>query len=146
MEEAVDAVEVDEGTEVGDVLDDADDFVANLDAGEEGLTLLGAFGLDDLAAAEDDVLTVVVDLDDLEVVGVADELLEVFRRDDVDLGGGKEGFHADVDGKTAFDDGFDLALDEAFALENGDDLFPVLTGGGLLLGEDDHAFVIFETF
>ncbi len=65
---------------------------------------------------EDDVLTVVVDLDDLEVVGVAHELLEILRRNDVDLGGGQERFHADVDGETAFDHGLDLALDETFAL------------------------------
>ena len=59
--------------------------VADLDGFEEVLALLAALLLDELAAAEDDVLAVVVDLDDLEVVGVADELLEIFRGDDVDL-------------------------------------------------------------
>ncbi len=38
----------------------------------------------------------------------------------------------------------DLALDEAVALENFDDLFPVLLVGGFFLGEDDHALVVFE--
>ena len=66
--------------------------------------------LDDLAAAEDDVFAVVVDLDDLEVVGVAHELLEILGRNDVDLRTGEECFDADIDGEAAFDDGFDLAL------------------------------------
>ena len=117
---------------------------ADLDAIEEFLALLGAFLLDELAAGEDDVLAVVVDLDDLEVVGVAHELLEIFRGNDVDLGSGKEGFDADIDGKTAFDDGFDLALDEAIAMEDLDDLVPVLFVGGFLLRELDHALVVLE--
>ncbi len=40
MQEAVDAVEVDEGAEVGDVLDRVGNLVADLHAAEEGLTLL----------------------------------------------------------------------------------------------------------
>ena len=48
--------------------------------------------------------------------------------------------------ETALDHRANLAADEAFSLENLDDFFPVLTLGGLLLGENDHAFVVFETF
>ena len=129
VEEAVHAVEVDERAEIGEVLDGALDGVADLDAIEEFLALLGALLLDEFAAGEDDVFAVVVDLDDLEVVGVADELLEILRGNDVDLGGGKEGLDADIDGEAAFDDGFDLALDEAVALEDFDDLVPVLSCG-----------------
>ncbi len=39
---------------------------------EELLALLGAFLLDEFAAGQDDVLPLLVDLDDLEIVGVAD--------------------------------------------------------------------------
>ncbi len=87
---------------------------------------------------------VVVDFDDLEVVGVAHELLEIFRGDDVDLRSGQERLDADVDGEARFDDGFDFAFDEAIALEDLDDLFPVLAVGGFFLGEDDRALVVFE--
>ncbi len=146
VEQAVHAIEVDERAEIGEVLDGAVDGAADLDAIEEFLALLGALLLDEFAAGEDDVFAVVVDLDDLEVVGVADELLEVLRGDDVDLGGREEGFDADIDGEAAFDDGFDLALDEAVALEDLDDLVPVLLVGGFFLGELDHALVVFEAF
>ncbi len=40
----------------------------------------------------------------------------------------------------------DLAADETAVLEDFDDLFPVLFVGGLFLGEDDHALVVFEFF
>ena len=85
VEQAVDAVEVDERAEIGDVLDGALADVARGHFGEELLAAFGAFLLDEFAAGEDDVLALLVDLDDLEFVGVADELREVLGRDDVDL-------------------------------------------------------------
>ncbi len=115
-----------------------------LDAFQEFLALLAALLLDEFAPAEDHVLAVVVDLDDLEIVGVADELLQIFRRDDVDLRGGQKRLDADVDHEAAFDDGLHLAFDQAVALEDVDDLVPVLAVGGLFLREDDHALVVFE--
>ena len=144
VEQAVHAVEVDERAEIGDVLDRALDRAALFDAAEELRRFSARSGFDEFAAGEDDVLAVVVDLDDLEVVGVADELLEILRGDDVDLGAGEERLDADVDAEAAFDDGLDLAVDEAAVVENLDDLFPVLFLGGLFLGEDDHALVVFE--
>ena len=145
VQQAVHAVEVDERAEIGEVLDRALDHVADLDAFQELLAFLRALLLDDFAAAEDDVFPVVVDFDDLEIVGVADELLEILRRDDVDLRAGQKRLDADVDDEAAFDDGLHLALDQAVALEDRDDLVPVLPVGGLLLREDDHALVVFET-
>ncbi len=145
MQEAVDAVEVDERTEVGDVFDRAGDLRADIDFAEESLALLGALFFDDLAAAEDDIFAVLVDFDDFEIVNVADKLLKVFRRDDVDLRSGEECFDSDIDGETAFNDGADFALDEAVAFEDADDFFPVLTLGRFFFREDDHALVVFET-
>ena len=144
VEESVHALEIDERTEVGDVLDRADDLVADLDGLEECLALLGALGFDDFAAGENDVLALVVDLDDFELVDVSDVFGEIFRWNDVHLRTGKEGFHADVDGETAFDDCFDFSANEAAVLVDFDDLVPVLFVGGFLLGENDHALIVFE--
>ncbi len=113
---------------------------------EEGLALLAPLLLDELAAAEDDIAAVVVDLDDLEIVGVADELLEIARRYDVDLRRRQKRFHADVDHESAFYDGFHFALDQTVAGEDLGDLVPILAISGFLLREDDHAFVVFEAF
>ena len=144
VEESVDAVQIKEGAEVGDVLHRTLDLVSGTHGAEELLASFAALGLDELAAAEDDVLAVLVELHDLEIVGVADEGGEVLRWIDVDLGSGEEGLDADVDDETTLHDGFDAALDDAFGLEQLDDLGPVLALGGLLLGEDDHALVVFE--
>ena len=56
----------------------------------------------------------------------------------------EESFDTDVDGETTFDNGFDLAANESAVLIDFDDLVPVLFVGGFLLGENDHALVVFE--
>jgi hypothetical protein len=55
MQEPVDPVEVHKRTEVGDVFDRAVDPIADVDPREEGLALLRAFLLDDLAAAQNNI-------------------------------------------------------------------------------------------
>ena len=144
MEETIEAVEVDERTEIGDVLDGAFADVARHHLGEELAALLVAFLLDQFAAGQNDVLALLVDLNDFEFVGVADENVEVLRRGDVDLGGREESFDTDVDEETTFDDGFDFALDGAAFVADGEDVVPVLLELGLFLGEDDHAVFVFE--
>ena len=119
VKQAIHAIEIDERAEIGEVLDRAVDPVADLHAFEEFLALLAALLLDQFAAAEDDVLSVVVDLDDLEIVGVADELLQILRRNDVDLRGRQKCFDADVHHQAAFDDGLHLAFDQAVACKDG---------------------------
>ena len=144
MEETVHAVEVHEDTEVGDVLDHADNLVTRVYGLEEFLALFGALCLDNFAAGKDDVFAVVVDFDDLEFEDLANVFVEVLRWNDVDLAAREEGLDADVDHKATFDDRFDLAFDESAIAEHGSDLFPVLFVGSLLFGENDHAFVVFE--
>src|ERR1035441_10572795 len=118
VEQAVDAVEVDEGAEVGDILDGAFADVARSHFREQFLAALGAFLLDQFAARQDDVLALLVDLDDLEVVSVPHVLGEVLGGKNVNLRGGQKGFDADVDDQAAFDDGFDFAGDgAAFAVQ-----------------------------
>ena len=146
VQQTVDAGQVDERAEIGQVLDQAGDDVAHLDRLEEALALLVALLLDQLAAAQDDVFAVVVDLDDLEIVGVADELVQILGRRDIDLRTRQERLHADVHHQPAFDDAADLALDQAVAFENLDDLFPILPVQRLFAREDHHALVVFEAF
>ena len=144
VQQAVDAVEVDERAEIGDVLDGALADIAGGHLGEQFLAAFDAFLLDEFAAGKNDVLPLLVDFDNLEVVGVADVLVEILGRGDVDLRGGQEGLDADVDEQTAFDDGFDFAGDGAAFVANGEDAFPVFLELGLFLGENDHAFLVFE--
>lgn len=146
MKQAVHAAEVDKGAEVRDVLHEAFHLVAFLDGFKEALALVGAFGFDHFAAGKDDVLAVVVHLDDLEFVNLAHVFVQVARRNDIHLGTGKESFHANVDHEATLDDALHFTLDQAAIAVHAHDLIPVLLMGGLFLGKDDDAFVVFEAF
>ncbi len=85
VEQAVDAAEVDEGAVVGEVLHHALEDRALLQVLEGLLLQLLALLLEQHAAREDDVAALLVELDDLELEALADELVEVAHRADVDL-------------------------------------------------------------
>src|SRR6266480_355946 len=104
MEQAIHSIEVDECAEIGQVLDCALDAIAHLYAFHELLPLLAPLLFNELAPAEHDVAPVIVDLDDLKIVGVANELLQIFRRHDVDLGSGQKRLDSDVHHQTALHD------------------------------------------
>ena len=61
--------------------------------------------LEEDAAGEHDVAALLVELDDLEVVRLADELVEVLDRTQIDLRAREERLDADVDGEAALDAG-----------------------------------------
>lgn len=144
MEQAVHPAKVDERPEVGEVFHRTGDHRAHFRAVHELLAFLAALLLNEFAAAEHDIFAIVVEFDDFEVVGIADELVEILGWDDVDLRRREKRFDTDVDEQAAFDHGFDAAFDDAFVFENFADFVPVLAVGGFLLRKDDHAFVIFE--
>src|SRR5262249_6335108 len=79
VQQAVDAAEVHEGAEVGEVLDDPLADLADLDLRQELRLHLGALVLDEFAAADDDIAAGLVDLEDLAFDGFADVVADVRR-------------------------------------------------------------------
>ena len=126
VDEAVDAVEVDEGAEVDDVADRALDDVAHVELVDDLLADLLALLFEDGAAAEDHVVAVAVHLDDAAVELLADVLLEVLHAADVDQRGRQEAAHAEVEDEAALDDLDDGAGDRLAALEGALDALPGL--------------------
>src|SRR5262249_50444883 len=97
VEQAVDAAEVDEGAVLGDVLDDAlDDHALGEVLQGAGLHLVALF-FEQHAAREHDVTALFVELDDLELVGLPDQLIEVADGAQIDLAAGEERLDATAD-------------------------------------------------
>ena len=142
VDEAVDAVEVDEGAEVDDVGDLALDDHARLQLVEDLLALLLALLLEHGAAAEDDVVARAVELDDLGLDLRAHVLVEVGHAADVDQRGGQEAAHPEVDDEAALDDLDDGALDGIAGLGRCLDAPPRLLEAGALLGHDEAAVLV----
>ena len=144
VQQAVDAAQVDEGAELGDVLDHALADLADLDLVEELLLHILPLILEQLAAADDDVAAGLVDLEDLALDGLADVVGNVGRTADVHLAGGQEDVDADVDQQAALDLAGDHAGDDVAFLVLGDDVFPFLLPFGFAIAQDDGSQLVFN--
>src|SRR6185369_15902647 len=147
VEQAVDTAEIDERAVLGEVFDRTGDRHA-LFQGLQGLLLhLVTLPLQEHAAREHDVAALLVELDDLELVGLADQLLEIADRAQIDLRAREECFDAAADGdrEAALHALADGAFDDLVALAGGGDLVPHLHLVGLLLGQGDQTVVALAT-
>ena len=96
VQKTIHPVQIDEGAEIGEILYCALHRVADLHRFQEPASFLRSFLLDDFPAAKHHVLPLVVNLNDLEIVSVADELLKITGRNNIDLRTGEECLNADV--------------------------------------------------
>src|SRR6185437_16356211 len=104
MEQAVDAAQVDERTEVGDVLDDAFADLILLQLLHQLLAFARALVLEDDPARDDDVAAALVELDDLELELLPEQLVDVRYAAESDLRSGQERVDAhQVDHDAALD-------------------------------------------
>jgi hypothetical protein len=145
VQQAVDAAEIDERTEVGDVLDDALPDLVLLQLLHELLALAGTLVLEDHAARDDDVAATLVELDDLELELLAEQLVDVRDAAKRDLRTREECIDAhEVDDDTTLDllderafDGLVVLVGEANALPHAHEI-------RLLLREDDRSLLVFQ--
>jgi len=97
MEETIEAIEIDKRTVVSDVLNRTTasfthfNFVKKLTTFD--LTLL----FDELTTGNDDIFAIKIDLKDFKVVRLADVLIQILGRLDIDLRSRKESVYADAD-------------------------------------------------
>src|SRR5882724_2544085 len=104
VEQAVHAPEVDEGAEVGDVLDDALPRLADLQLLHQHVALGLALGFEQHSAAHHDVAASLVELDDLELEALPQQLVDVGHASQGDLAAGEERVHShQVHHHAAFD-------------------------------------------
>src|SRR3954469_1835989 len=133
VDQAVDAVEVDEGAEVDDVRDLALYDEAGLQAVEDALAVLAALLLEHGAARQHDVVARPVELDDLALERLPEELVEVRDAADVDQRRWQEAADAEVDDQAALDDLDHAARDRLARLLGGLDAPPRALEAGALL-------------
>src|SRR3954447_15954816 len=136
VDQAVDALEIDEGTEVDDVGDLALDHLARLELAQDLLADLLALLLEDRAAGEHDVVAGAVELDHLALELLTHELVEVLHAPDVDQRCGQEAADAEVEDQATLDDLDHGALDGLPGIGGLLDAAPGLLEAGALLGED----------
>ena len=146
VQQSIDAAQINERAEVGDVLDGSLDDLADFEAVERLALQLFALLLDHLAAADDDVATLFVDLENDRVDGAANPVRDFAWTTNVHLRSGEEDRHADIDEQATFDLFGDFAADRVaflFALHDG---FPVDDAISLALADLHQTGVAFDVF
>ncbi len=147
VEQAVDAAQINEGTVVGQVLDDTDDLLAFLQGGEQRFTLGAVLGFENGTTGNDNVVALRIELDDLEVELFVFQVRGVAHRTNVDQRAGQEGTDGvDVDSEAALDLAVDHALDDLFLLEGSFQHLPRFGTLGLLAGQAGFAEAVFHGF
>src|SRR5256714_4686228 len=145
VEQAVHAPEVDEGAEVGDVLDDALPRLADLQLLHQDVALGLALCFEQDAATHHDVATPLVQLDDLELEALTQQLVDVGHAPQGDLTAGEERVHShQIHHHTALDLLDERTRDRLILLVGFADPLPDPHEVGFLLREDDCAFLILE--
>ena len=144
MQKAVDTTQIDEGAEISDVLDDTLAHLIQFDFGHQVRLQLVAALFEQLAAADDDVHTRLVDLDDLAFQILADELGNVAHPADGDLGSRKEHRNPDVDQQATLDLAQDFTGDHIPLVMGVDHLFPTLDAVRFALGQHDATVFLID--
>ena len=102
---------------------------------------------DQFAAGKNDVLAFLVDFDDLEFVGVADETAARFFGVMTSIcDAGKKASTPTLTTRPPLTTDLTLPVMRAAFVADGEDFVPVLFELGFFVGEDDGAFLVFEFF
>src|SRR6185437_12840973 len=145
VEQAIDAAKIDEGAVIGDVLDDALEDLALLEARHQLRAGLGAALFEHGAARDDDVAARAVHLEDLEGLRRSQQRGDVTYRADIDLAARQERDRAiQIDGEAAFDAAEDHAGHALIGLEALFELRPCLFAPRLLSRNLRFAVLVFH--
>ena len=143
VKKPVDTAEVDEGTEVRDVLDYALSDLSDLEFSKESRLLLLTFLLEHDAPRYDYVPPPLVDLEDPEAEFLAEQLLQVGDAPQSDLGAGQKRLDTEeVDLESALDPALGDSLDDGLLIVGFLDLVPDLQEVGLPLADPDLTVLV----
>src|SRR5215203_308212 len=145
VKQTVDSTQIDESAEVGNVLDHTLPDLAHRKLLHQVLALVRPLVFQNDAAADHDVAPALVQLDDLELVSLAQQLIDVRYPPERNLATWKKRIHAhQIDHHSALDLLDKRSFYRLIALMGDADLLPNPHEVGLLLRQDDGTFLIFQ--
>src|SRR6185312_3591647 len=111
VQQAIDSAEVDESAVIGEILNGAGEDGVFAEVLHGGGALVVEFVLEDFLAADDDIASFFVELDDSDIQLLAEVAVEIAHGADFKLRAGQKCLDADVDSQPAFHSAYDSALD-----------------------------------
>ena len=146
MKQTVDTAEVDEGTEVGDVLHDALADLVDFHIFQQLRAAILAGRFEKLAAGNDDIFAFRVNFYHLEIVCLPNVLVEVLRGLDVYLRSGQEGVHAYAYDEASLYFALYAAGENCAFLAVGENFFPIFLLLRFIVRDYGVALAVFKLF
>ena len=144
VQEPIHPLEVDESTEVRDILHHASAKLARRELGQQLGPLRRPLFLEQFATGNDDVAAIRVYLEDLELGLLAQKIFEVPHGPDVQLRARQEGVHAHVDDESALHPMLDQPLDGVALAVVLYDVVPGLLQLSPLDADQRHAVLVLD--
>src|SRR5690554_2682417 len=145
VQQTIHTAQVDEGAVVGEVLDDTFCFHTFLQGSQQRFTLCTVFSFQNRAAGYDHVVTLLVELDNLEFQFLAFQVGGVTDRTDIDQGTRQERTNAVyVNGEATLDLAIDNAFDHSLFFESLLQVFPGFSALRLLTGQTGFTETVFH--
>ena len=147
VDQTVYATQVDEHTVGCDILDNTLEYLTLLEFADDFLLLLFQLSLDEGLVGNNDVLEFLVDLDNLEFHGLANEYIIVADRLHVDLRTRQEGFDAEyVYDHTTLCAALDVTLDDFLIFQSSVDAVPRTGCTGFAVRQNQLSFLVLLVF
>src|SRR5690606_38356037 len=145
VQQAVNTAQIYERTVVGQVLDDTLDFQTLGQGFQQSFTLLAVFSFQNGAAGNNHVVTLLVQLDNLEFELFVLQVRGVANRTNVYQGTRQEGTDASqINSETTFDLAIDNTLDHFFSFEGLLENLPRFSALGLFTGQTGFTETVFN--
>jgi len=144
VKQTIDATQVDERTEVGDVLDDTFADLADFQFCHEVFAIFFALLLNQRSSADDDIASRFVDLENFALNNATDVIADVVGTTNVDLACRQEDIDTDIDEQSTLDLASDRTGDDLSFLDRSHHVFPLDDLLSFALAEADHVPGFFE--
>ncbi len=139
VQQTVDTTQIDEGTEVGDVLDDTLAELSDFQFAQQVIAIFLALLFDQRPAADHDIASRFVDLENFALHDASDVVGDIVGTSNIDLAGWQEDVDADIDQQATLDLASDGTGDDLAFGDLGHHLFPLQDLFRLAFAQRDHA-------
>ena len=145
MKQAIKASQIDENTKIGDIFHPALKDLPRLEIGNKGPAFLHHIGFEELFPGENDIFSRLIEFHDFEFQLLADVIIKILYRADIDLRSREEGrYTTQIHDHTSLDPPGNSAQNGLTRLRLLANLGPMPHKIGFLLGEHRLPIVVFQ--
>ena len=146
VQQPVDPSKIDKRSEIGNIFDGSISKIAYLERFQQLLFHLLTSFFDESTTGDDDVASLLVDLENHALDILTDVVTDILRTPHIDLAGRQEHVHSYVNQQTSLDLAFNRPLYNVAFRMTGDDIFPLTNAACFSPRQQNKAYGILKFF